>query len=132
MEKFLGGKCLTSSSTIRTWRINFKLWAHISNRLLHKTVSVYFVAMRYSCFIAITRRALKLYFAWKQLKVDYSKNIWKQENRGYGFVCPLLATYPWKKIIENYNSVVAGAQNIRKVVIFWPNLDANFTDIWRA
>ena len=36
-----------------------------------------------------------------------------------------------KKIIENCNSVGAGAQNIEKVVSFWPNFDPpNFTDIW--
>ena len=29
------------------------------------------------------------------------------------------------------NSVGAGAQNIGKVVSFWPNFDPNFTDIWR-
>ena len=36
-----------------------------------------------------------------------------------------------KKKIENRNSVGAGAQNIGKVVSFWPNLDPNFIDIWR-
>ena len=37
-----------------------------------------------------------------------------------------------KKIIENYNSVGAGAHKVGKVVSFWPNFDPNFTDIWRA
>ena len=37
-----------------------------------------------------------------------------------------------KKIIESCNSVGAGAQNIGKVVSFWPSFDLNFTDIWRA
>ena len=37
-----------------------------------------------------------------------------------------------KKIIENCNSVGEGAQNLVKVVSFWPNIDPNFTDIWRA
>ena len=87
--------------------------------------------MSYSLFIAITRQALKAYFAWKQLKVDYSKNIPKEENCGHGFVS-WLATYQWKKIIENFNSVGAGDQNIGKVVSFWPNFDLNFTDFWRA
>ena len=85
--------------------------------------------MSYSFFIAITRRALKAYFAWKQLKVDYSKNIWKEENRGHGFVCLLVGYISVKKIIENCNSVGAGAQNIGKVVSFWPNFDPNFTNI---
>ena len=34
----------------------------------------------------IIRWPLKEHFAWKLLKVDYSKNIWKEENRGHGFV----------------------------------------------
>ena len=42
-----------------------------------------------------------------------------------------LAAHQWKKIIENCNSVSAGAQNIGKVVSFWANLNPNFTYIWR-
>ena len=34
-----------------------------------------------------------------------------------------------KKFIENCNSVGAGAD---KVVNFWPNVDSNFPDIWKA
>ena len=75
---------------------------------------------------------MKAYFAWKQLKVDYSKNTWKEENRGHSFVCLLVGYISVKKIIENYNSVGAGAQNIGKVISFWPNFDSNFTDILRA
>ena len=41
--------------------------------------------MSYLFFIAKTRRTLKAYFACKQLEVDYSKNIWKEENHGHGF-----------------------------------------------
>ena len=37
-----------------------------------------------------------------------------------------------KKNIENCNSVGAGAQNIGKVVSFWPNFDPHFTNIWKA
>ena len=88
--------------------------------------------MSYSWFIAITRRALKAYFAWKQLKVDYSKNIWKEENRGHGFLCLLVGYIPMKKNIENCNSVGAWAQNTGKVVSFWSNFDPNFADVWRA
>ena len=40
-----------------------------------------------------------------------------------------LATYQWKKIIENSKSVGAGAHKVEKVVSFWPNFDPNFTDI---
>ena len=41
---------------------------------------------------------MKAYFAWKQLKVDYSKNIWKEENRGHGFVCLLVAYMSVKNV----------------------------------
>ena len=37
-----------------------------------------------------------------------------------------------KKILENYNTVGAGAQNTEKVVRFRPSFDPNFTNIWRA
>ena len=51
-------------------------------------------------------------------KVDYSKNIWKEENCRHGFLCLLVGYMSVKKIIENCNSVGAGAQNIGKVVSF--------------
>ena len=54
MEKFLTGEHLTSSSTKTAEKINFKLCSHISNRLLHKTVPVFFQIMSYLFFITIT------------------------------------------------------------------------------
>ena len=75
---------------------------------------------------------MKSNFTWKQLKIDYSKNIWKEENHWHGFVYFLVGYISVKKIIENCNSVGEGAQNLVKVVSFWPNIDPNFTDIWRA
>ena len=120
MEKFLTGEHLTSSSTKTAEKINFKLCSHISNRLLHKTVPVFFQIMSYLFFITITWRVLKAYFAWKQLKLDYSKNIGKEGNRRHGFVS-WLATHQWKKIIENCNSVGAGAHKVWKLASFWPN-----------
>ena len=101
-ERVLGGKHLTSSSMKRAWTFDFKLYKHISKRLLHKTVLAFFLIMSYSVFIAIIRRALRAYFAWKQLKVDYSKNIWKEENRGHGFVCLLVG---WISVKKNYWTV---------------------------
>ena len=53
---------------------------------------------------------MKAYFAWKQLKVDYSKNIWKEENRGHGFVCLLVGYIS----VKNFNSVGAGAHKVGK------------------
>ena len=52
---------------------------------------------------------MKAYFAWKQLKVDYSSNILKEENHEHGYVCLLLGHISVKKIIENCNSVGSGA-----------------------
>ena len=43
-----------------------------------------------------------------------------------------LATYKWKRIIENCNYAGAGAHKAGKIVTFLPNFDPNFTDIWRA
>ena len=88
--------------------------------------------MSYSFFIAITGRALKAYFAWKQLKEDSSKNISREENRGHDFVCLLVGYILVKKIIKNCNSVGAGAHKGRKVASFWFNFDPNFTDVWRV
>ena len=59
---------------------------------------------------------MKAYFAWRQLKVNYLKNIWREENRGHGFVCLLVGYITVKKIIENCNSVGAGAQKVEKLV----------------
>ena len=79
--------------------INFKLCIHIFNRLLHKTVPAFFLTRVIYFFIAIIRQVLKAYYAWKQLKVDYSNNIWKEENCRHGFVS-WLATYLWKKLLK--------------------------------
>ena len=57
----------------------------------------FFLIMSYSFFIAIIWRALKAYFTWKQLKVDDSKNIWKEEDRGHDFVCFLVSHISVKK-----------------------------------
>ena len=37
-----------------------------------------------------------------------------------------------KKIIENYNSLGAGAHKVGKVVNLRPNFDPNFPDIWKV
>ena len=37
-----------------------------------------------------------------------------------------------KKIIENYNSVGAGAHKVEKVVSPWPSFDPNFPDICKV
>ena len=69
-------------------------------------------------------------FAWKQLKADYSKNVWKEENCGRGFVYPLIDYMSMKKKkIENCNSVGTVAHKGGKVVSFYPKFDPNFPDI---
>ena len=60
-----------------------KLFTHISNRVLNKNVPAFFLTMSHSSSIAIIWRVLKACFTWKQLKTDYSKNIWKEENHGF-------------------------------------------------
>ena len=57
---------------------------------------------------------MKAHFAWKQLKVDYSKNNWKEENRGQGFVGLLAGYISVKKSIENFNSVGTGVHKVGK------------------
>ena len=86
--------------------------------------------MSYSFFIAITWRAWKGYFAWKELKVDYSKNIWKEGNPGHGFFVLWLATYQWKKVNENCNCVGAGAHKGGKELVFGPTLTLILSIFW--
>ena len=49
-ERFLGGEHLTSASTKTAQTNNFKLCAHISKRLLHKTMPAFLLIMSYSFF----------------------------------------------------------------------------------
>ena len=51
---------------------------------------------------------MKAYFAWKQLKVDYLKKFEKKKIAGTVLFVSWLATYQWKKIIDNFNSVGTG------------------------
>ena len=53
-------------------------------------------------------------FPLKQSEVDYSKNIWKEKNRGHGFVCLLVGYISVKKKIEIFNSIGAGAHKLGK------------------
>ena len=75
-KRFLGGQLFMSSSTKMARTIDFKFCPHISYRMLNKNVPAFFLAMSHSFFIS---RFLKAYFAWKQLKADYSKNIRKDK-----------------------------------------------------
>ena len=49
-----------------------------------------------------------------QLKVDYLKNIRKEENRGHGLVWLLFGYISVKKIIENFISFGAGAYKVEE------------------
>ena len=84
--------------------------------------------MSYSFFIGITRRALKAYFAVKSKL--FKKYLQRRKLRARFCLSLGWLHISEKKIIENCNSVGAGAQNMEKVVSFWPNFDPDFTDIW--
>ena len=84
---------------------------------------VFFLIMSYSDFIAIIRRVLKVYFAWIHLKADYSKKTKNKKIASTVLFVSWSTTYQWEKIIENCNSVGAGAHKVGKVVRFWPNFD---------
>ena len=75
-----------------------KLWTHISDRILNKSLPSFFISKSHSFFIAIIQRVLKLRFGWQQLKADYSKNIWKEGNRRRGFVCSLIGSILYWKL----------------------------------
>ena len=97
----------TRSSTKTASTVNFNLCTLISNRLLHKIMPAFFLLiMSHSFFIAIIRRVLKEHFAWKQLKVDYSKNIWKEENRRHSFVCLSVGYISVKKLLKTLTLLV--------------------------
>ena len=69
----------------------------------------------------------------KAVKSRLFKNYLESRSLRTGFYLSLgWIIYKCKKIIEDCNSVGAGAQNIGKVVSFWPNFDPNFNNIGRA
>ena len=107
--------------------IDFRLWAGCWTK-----DACFFPKMSHSVFILIIRRVLEVCFGWKQLKVDCSKNIWKEENSGNGFLFPLLNTHQFKYIIENCNSVDAEAHKVGKTLAFYHNFGPYFPDIWRG
>ena len=86
--------------------------------------------MSYSFFIAITQQAD--IFCMKRVKSRLFKKYLDRKKSQLLFCLSLSCYISVKKIIENCNSVGAGAQNLEKVVNFWPNFDPNFIDIWKA
>ena len=72
---------------ITWWSSNIYFFARV---LICLTSNHIFPNNKLLFFIAITQRALKVYFAWKQLKADYSKNIWNEENCRHSFACLLV------------------------------------------
>ena len=90
---------------VNTWRAlvrkrlngsTLNLRTHFSKTAAQNLVRV-FPNNEFFFFYFITRRALKAYFAWQQLKVDYSKKFWKEENRGHDTVCLLVGYISVKK-----------------------------------
>ena len=59
---------------------------------------------------------MKRYFAWKQLKIDYSTNIWEEQNHGQDFTCPLLGYISVQINYWKLHSVGAGAHKSEKIV----------------
>ena len=51
----------------------------ISATVLKKNAPAFFLTMSHLFFIAIFWPVLKEFFSWKQLRADYSKNIWKEK-----------------------------------------------------
>ena len=62
---------------------------------------------------------MKEYFAWKQLRVDCSKIILKEKNRGHGFVCLLVGYISVKKNYWKLQFCFAGADKVGKTVLFF-------------
>ena len=112
------------------WMLSCKLCTHISSRL-HKTMPAYFLTMSYSIFITRTQVVLKVHFGWKQLKADYSKNTWKKRKLPLSFLSLGWLHISEKKIIEDCNSVSAGAHKLVKGISFGPTFDSSFPSIWR-
>ena len=130
---FLGSEHLTSSSTKTAQMINFKLNTHVSNRLLHKIMPLFFLIKSHLfIFYCNNLKSFESIFRMKTVKSRFFKKYLKRRKSRARFCFSL----GWlhiskKKIVENCNSVGAGAHKVGKVGSFWPNFDPNFTDIWR-
>ena len=83
-------------------------------------------------FTTIFRRVLKKYFAQKQWKADFSKNIWKEENHGQHFGYVLIHCISMEK--KALNSSGLGTCKVGKKVSFWPNFDffCNIRAAWKG
>ena len=92
----------------------------------------FFVTITYGVFCYNNSTLFESAFCMKTVKRRLSKNIWKEENHGQGFVCLLVGYISVKKNVENCNSVGTGAHKVEKVLSLWPNFDPNFLDICRA
>ena len=82
--------------------------------MLDKNMPAFFPTLSHSFFIAIIRQILKAHFAWKQLKVDYSKIVEKRKIAGLLLFVPWPGTYQRKWIIKNCNSVGAWDHKVGK------------------
>ena len=112
--------------TKTTQTINFKLCTYVSKRLLQKTLPAFFLIMCYFFFYCNNSTSFESVFCMKTVKSRLFKKYLKRKKvaRTLLFVS-WLAKYEWKKFIENYNSVGAGAHKVRKVV-FGPTLTLIF------
>ena len=63
------------------------------------------------------RQDLKVHLAQKQLKADYSKNIWQEENCSRNFVCPL-AGYLSVQLLKTAILLAQELIKYKKIAIF--------------
>ena len=80
--------------------IGFKLCTQISSDIFSINMSYLFVT-------TILWRVLKMFFAQKQSKTDYSKNIRKEESCRHPFICLLVHCISVKKDYWNFSSANA-------------------------
>ena len=77
-------------------------------------------------------------FCMKTVKVDYSKNIWKEENCRHSFVCPVVGYISVKKKKKEKKTAILLVEElikVGKVVSFWPKFDPNFpfiSKVWKG
>ena len=67
---------------------------------------------------------------WTKTKADYSKHISTEGKRGHPVVQALVKCILIKNV--KINSVGAGAHKVEEILVFLPNSDPHFPNIWRS
>ena len=86
-------------------------WMPVQNQLkwsvlsfVHKFLQTFSLLIWVISYTTILWRVLKMFFAQKQSKADYSKNIWKEESCRHPFICLLAHCISVKKDYWNFSS----------------------------